>query len=366
MSENDIEKFISDGEKSAVAEVKEFALEDFKINSISSAEAVAPRSSVKAVENFEFKNAENDSPEIFARANVADITISRKMESPVFRALSEPTLPDLQRENRARLQMQSPTRLHFYWSFKTNPFDALLRIFGAQTAKNYTLVVRLVNETNDRAEIVPVQTEGSWWFDADANAAYRAEIGFYAANRPFVRLLFSNRIETPRKNPSARAAATAEWTIAANDFAEVLDRSGFAQDAFEVALAGDDFSFAENATKTAFTQMFGETDNDFANDNSSEMRFALLALAAGYAPENLRGQISHSLFVRLQSNVENLSAEKALAVLQENFGAVAVETAETEQLLPTVFGASLINFPRASKRRFSPKFAPLSSFSSLR
>lgn len=358
MSEKDKQTLSSD-EQGEGARTKEFAPEDFNINPVSSAENVKTPDAAGAAEIGSGENA-LDAVAVKSATSVSNDESSARIENPVFRELAAPTLPENARENRARLQMQSPTRLYFYWSFRANPFDALRRIFGA-AAKNYTLVVKLVDEKNGRAEVYPIQIEGSWWFDVDADSIYRAEIGFQHAQRPFARLMFSNRVETPRKNPSARRADAAEWTISADSFAEVLDNSGFSHDAFEVALAGDDFEFAENATKTAFAQMFGETENDRFNDNSSEMRFALLALAAGYAPENLRGQISRSLFARLTDSAADLTAEKAIAALRENFGVFADEDSETEILSPRVFGASLINFPRASKRRFSPKFTTFSS-----
>ncbi len=91
----------------------------------------------------------------------------------------------------------------------------------------------------------------------------------------------------------------------------------------------------------------------------------LLAQASGYTLENLREQIGASLFAFLQENAEKLSAENALASLQENF-AVFSDEIEEEFLLPTIFGASLINFPRTSKKkRFLPKFVPVSSFQSI-
>ena len=62
--------------------------------------------------------------------------------SPVLKLLAEPKLPVLSRENRARLQMQSPNRLYFYWSVRSKPFQTLSRAFAAGTG-SYTLVVRL-------------------------------------------------------------------------------------------------------------------------------------------------------------------------------------------------------------------------------
>lgn len=344
---------------------KEFKLEDFKLNPISSAELINPDLIID--EEDEDILSLNVEPQIPIEAKIVNEEVeflekpgeSAEIEDPIFKELSEPKLPELKRENRARLQMQSPTKIHFYWSFGNNPYKTLNQVFGSQT--NYQLIAKLVNQTNNREEFFPIDAEGSAWFDVDADSTYQAEIGFYAVNRPFVRVMFSNRIETPRKNPSPRRDYSPNFTVSANQFAEVLDVSGFQQDAFEVALAGDDIEFADNAAHTAFSQITGERKTDFDANQSSEIRFILLALASGYRTENLRGHISPSLFNILQSNSEKLNAEKALAALQENFGVFADETFEEESYTATVFGASLINFPRFSKRRILPKFSPISS-----
>ncbi|HEV8159329.1 MAG TPA: DUF4912 domain-containing protein [Pyrinomonadaceae bacterium] len=325
---------------------KKFSLDDFKIDS--TVDVSSPTR--KPIVELETQDAK-----------VVLVETEPELEqSEVFKELSEPKLPELGRENRARLQMQSPTKIYFYWRVKTNPFQTLNRVFGNQT--NYTLVAKLVNQITEREELFPVEAEGSTWFDVDADSTYRAEIGFYATNRPFVRVMFSNVLETPRKNPSPRRDYSENFSVSANQFAEVLDVSGFQQDAFEVALAGDDVEFADNATQAAFSQIISVPRKDFDTNKSSEIRFVLLALASGYTLENLREHISPSLFTVLQGNAENLSAEKALSALQKNFGVSADETVEEETFAPTVFGASLINFPRISKRKALPKFSPISSF----
>lgn len=272
---------------------------------------------------------------------------------PIFKELSEPKLPELPKDNRARLQMQSPTRAFLYWSFKNNPFQTLNRVFGNQTG-SYTLVAKLTNQSDGFEEIFPIETEGSWWFNVKAGSSYQAEIGFYAPNRPFVRIMFSNTLEMPRKSPSPRPATDADWAITAMDFAEVLDSSGYTQDAFEVALAGDDFESSEQATQKAFSQFIGETIEDYNAIDSEEIRFALLALASGISIEELRGHISEKLFAVLQANVERLSAENAYASLQEYFEVLEDEIFEEEDEViygKAVFGASLVNFPKTSKKR---------------
>ena len=356
MNDHDTEKELSEtGNLEDDSNVRAFPLYDDKVNSISSAETV--RRSFAVEDDILSFNALppkiQSEPELTGKLDDSD-----EPENPIFKELSEPKLPEIPKENRARLQMQSPTRLYFYWSVKKNPFQTLNRAFGGKTG-SYTLVIKLINQKNGREELFPVEAEGSWWFDVDAEAAYRAEIGFYATNRPFVRVMFSNTVETPRQNPSPRHDYSPAFAVSANQFAEVLDVSGFPQDAFEVALAGDDIEAAESATSDAFSQFVGLKKDDFSSD---EIRFALLALASGYALENLREQISASLWAALRENADKLSAENALASLQKNFGIFSDEIEDEQLLPPTVFGASLINFPRISKRkRFLPKFAPLSS-----
>lgn len=357
-----------------------FTLEDFKLKPISSAETIKPPLSIDEDDedilslNTALATARNpkitggeldligDESVLEAKAEESPT----KIADPIFDELSAPKLPAMPKENRARLQMQSPTKIHFYWSFKENPYKILSRIFGGQT--NYQLVAKLQNQTNNREEIFPIETDGAAWFDVDADSIYRVEVGFYAVSRPFVRILFSNTLPTPRKNPSPRQDYSEYFAVSANQFAKVLDVSGFRQDAFEVALAGDDLESANKATETAFAQILDAAESDFAAHQPGEWRVVLLALASGYALEDLRGQLSPRLFDFLQSRVEKLSAEKALTALQENFGVSDEEIYEAETVGETVFGASLINFPRRLKRRTLPskpntlsKFTPISS-----
>ena len=280
--------------------------------------------------------------------------------SPVLKELASVELPPLEKENRARLQMQSPTRLFFYWSTKGNPFQMLNRAFGGNTG-NYTLVTKLINLTRDTEEIYAVEPEGNYWFNVDSDSSYRAEIGFYAVNRPYIRVMFSNTVSTPRKRPSPRVATAADWRITANHFAEVLDVSGFKRDAFEVAASGD---ASQPVDYSAFARFVERDHSDFAGIASDELRYALMLLASGLSIESLRHRIDASLFALLQASAERLNRENALAALKEQFGIEADETLE-EESEPSVFGASLVNFPRRLKRKRSqPDLADYSPVSS--
>ncbi|MBK7394263.1 MAG: DUF4912 domain-containing protein [Chloracidobacterium sp.] len=299
-----------------------------------------------------------------ATAEIA--AVEPKVElSPVFKALADVTLPELKRENRARLQMQTPTRVYFYWSIKENPYQLLKRIFGDDTG-SYTLVLKLTNLRNDVEEIHACEPEGNWWFSVEPDGEYQAEVGFYAPNRPYFRIVYSNTIETPRRSPSPHPASEARWTVSANKFAEVLDVAGFSRDAFDVAMAGDDVYAATDATHTAFNNFVGAT-HDLNGVSAEDIRYAMIAIAAGATLEELRFRVSPALFAVLQSNAEKLNAGKAMSALSEHFDIDEAEFVE-EEFGSAVFGASLVNFPRTLKTRtasakFSPRYNPVSSHS---
>ena len=285
--------------------------------------------------------------------------------SPAFKELRESKLAALPSENRARLLMQTPTRVYFYWGLKNNPYRVLHRAFGDDRG-SYTLVLKLINLTRDTEEIHPVDPEGNWWFDVDPDCDYRAEIGFYAPNRPYFRALYSNTVTTPRKSPSPRVASDADWRVSAVTFAQVLDNSGFRRDAYDVELAGDDIEVSREATRDAFAQFIGEKTASEAF-TAEELRYAMIALASGVPLEALRWKITASLFAVLAAHLDRLSSESALNGLREFFNLEDDGIVEEEQLA-AVYGSSLLHFPTRVKRRKpgfpdldAPGYSPVSS-----
>lgn len=313
------------------------------------------KSSTKKVTKKPAKQAAKK-PDLDITAELAATEPDVKL-SPVFKALADVTLPGLKRENRARLQMQTPTRLYFYWSIRENPWHTLRSVFGNDLG-SYTLVVKLIDKESDRETISQCEAEGNFWFDVEPDGEYQAEIGFYAPNRPYFRIVYSNTISTPRRSPSPRAATESDWTVSANKFAEVLDVAGFSRDAFDVAMAGDDVAASSDASHTAFTRLVGNNDNDLRGIAAEEIRYALVALASGTTLEELRFRVSPALFAILQANAVNIEASKAVSALTEYFDIDETEWIE-EQFGPAVYGASLVNFPRTLKSKIlSPKSAP--------
>jgi hypothetical protein len=333
-------------ERSSTGDAIEFTLDDGRTGS--SSELTAKAADVPAPGPAEPKAADPDTE-----------------LSPVLKLLAEPKLPVLSRENRARLQMQSPNRLYFYWSVRSKPFQTLSRAFAAGTG-SYTLVVRLIDLDRDIEEMHAVEPQGSRWFDVHADREYRAEVGFYAPNRPFVRVLFSNTVRTPRKSPSPLVATDADWRIPAQKFAQVLDVAGFKRDAFDVAVAGDNLERTADATHRAFSRLAGGSVKAFDDYDSEELRYVLFALAAGATLEDLRFRVGARLFALLQNVTGSVEKGTALAALKSEFDIDEGDLLGEEEVYgPSVFGASLVNFPKGVRRlRTRPgvsRYEPVSS-----
>jgi hypothetical protein len=291
-----------------------------------------------------------------AQESEADVAEHSELTGVAAR-LAPIELPRLQKENRARLQMQTPNRLYFYWSLKHEPYHILNKAV-AGGASGYQLVLKLVNLTRELEEIHPAETVGNYWFNVDSNCDYRCEVGLYAPSRPYIRILYSNTITTPRRRPSPRVATDRDWIVKSEDFASVLKVSGFEQDAFSVAIGGED----KAEVRHNFEDLIG-TEVDAALD-LEELKYALLHLSLGLPLETLRWRIDASLFKILQQYLAQLSAESVRAMLKERFGVESDEMVD-EEPSGAIYGMSEVSFPRKLRRRRNPisGYQPVSSFS---
>lgn len=323
------------------------------------AEVAAPSSPVRPAATKRVVAKMKPTKKVLGKSEPVSAAASEKApaQSASFETLAQPVLPHLKRQNRARLQMQSPTKLHFYWSAKDNPWALLRDSFEGGTG-SYQLVLKLTDLRRDTEEIHVAEAEGDYWFDVEANGEYQAEIGFYAINRPYFRVIYSNAVTTPRLSPSPRAAPEANWAVSANKFAEVLDVAGFSRDAVDVAMIGDDEAAGAEVTRTVFFKLISREDVDLENVEAADIRYAMLSIAAGARIEELRGRLSERLYKILAANSAAITAQHAIGTLAEHFDMDAADFSEG-RWGSAVFGASLVNFPRTlTTRGPSPKFLP--------
>jgi hypothetical protein len=286
-------------------------------------------------------------------------------EEELLDSLGIESLPALPEINRVRLQVQSPNRIFLYWSLAGNPFATLQRAFGNR-ATNYSLVLKFRNLSHGGEQIVPVEKTGNWWFDVSPNASFQVDVGLFASNRPFIRLMSSNRVETPRATPSPHVDTEADWQVSRVQFARVLDVSGYTHDALPVVFGfGEDGVFDEMATVAVLNQLASNAPIAPETFDAAEMRVALSALAAGVSFEVLREQLSPALRnyfdSLLQQEPDALSSENVLAALQavlgdEFVGEFASFGKEMQRIqLEPVWGASAVHFPEIALPRIFQK-----------
>jgi hypothetical protein len=256
------------------------------------------------------------------------------------------------------MQIQSPARVFIYWTLREDP-DHILRRALRGVPEHYTLVVKLINVSGDSEEIFPIDSSGSAWFDVDSNSEYRAEIGLYDPDRPFIRIMTSGSVKTPRRRPSPRISNDSEWMISTDGFARVLSISGFQQDAFDAAVAavGD----PDARSRSAFGDLSDRID-DLDGVSSEELRRGLFFLSAGLPLESLRWRIDASVFRLLQQHAADLSPERAAAAVRKHFGVDIEDSFEFEERIEMV-GSAFLRSPRRLKKMLRADDETRSSFS---
>ncbi len=65
------------------------------------------------------------------------------------------------------------------------------------------------------------------WFEVYPRHVYRADVGFHAASRPFVRLLSSNELSTPPDRASQMSAEEQEFHVKAEEYVRLLSGAGY-------------------------------------------------------------------------------------------------------------------------------------------
>lgn len=236
-------------------------------------------------------------------------------------SIDEP-LPATYGTDRIRLFAQSPRRLYLYWDLSRDPLIALRRAFG-NLAERYRLIVRLLSLDGDEEVAAEASQTRSQWFDARPGTAYHAIVGLFAPGRPFIQLLESERVRTPRASVARSADSSPEWRISADEFAHVLDESGYAADALEVALEAADEATRGRATRAVAAQ-FGGPAALPSDEDMEELRAVLAALAFGASFEELRPLLSkrvHEWLERIRTHAGNLvSGKRLFEILHSTLG----------------------------------------------
>ena len=144
---------------------------------------------------------------------------------PASVALND-ALPLALKRDSIQLLLQSPNKLFLYWSFATDPHATLRAAFG-ELASHYRLAVRLVKVESGEEFVLDAPKERMQWFEVYPRHVYRADVGFHAESRPFVRLLSSNELSTPPDRASQMSAEEQEFHVKAEEYVRLLSGAGY-------------------------------------------------------------------------------------------------------------------------------------------
>ncbi len=159
-------------------------------------------------------------------------------------------LSDTYESDSITLLVQSPEIIFLYWQHARSPFETLRKAFG-EVAARYELTVRLFDVESGEVSLKRAAAEYTQWFDVRAGRVYRAEVGLFAPERPFIRLLSSGVVRTPQRSVSQRADSAPPFGIPSIAFARLLAEAGYAEDAVEVARETVDHNVATRASEVA-------------------------------------------------------------------------------------------------------------------
>jgi hypothetical protein len=186
--------------------------------------------------------------------------------------------------------------------------------------------------------------------------SYRAELGFFAQGRAFIRLFSSNVAQTPRAGVSQTAAVEDEFRVSPEEFARVLDEAGYASDALEVSLEAADLASEDRATR-AIAERLGGHLSQISEADLTELRSLLVALAMGMEHDELGELLSPTLagwFEQMRrEHSEALRSAHLLEILSSTLGIhtslytfEGLDEAAMRRVARFVVGASEVNMPR--------------------
>lgn len=184
--------------------------------------------------------------------------------APAVNAVPDPlardaTPPEVQVSDSIQLLLQSPHKLFLYWTLARDADATLREAFGALAA-HYRLMVRLVKVESGEEFLLEAAQERMQWFDVYPRHAYRADVGFHAEHRPFVRLLSSHTVHTPPDSVSPTIDVEPEFQLKAEEFARVLRAAGYERYAITLTPESGDLTVSHEDAPPADAEQQGAVD----------------------------------------------------------------------------------------------------------
>ncbi len=274
---------------------------------------------------------------------------------------SDEPLPQIYGSEQIGLLVQSPEKLFLHWNYARDPGATLIKALG-EAASKYRPAVRLIEVESGEEFTRDADGAGTHWFDAKPGCDYQADVGFIAEGLPFLRVLSSAVVQTPRPGVSQIIDEAQEFHITAPDFASVLSEAGYAADALGVALEIADAETAGTVSPEIVATLTDIELPSLDESGQSELRGLIIALALGRSPHQLLGTLSTPLARWLEQLIRReggaVDPAPLLELLRETFG-FELRFDESSEERPLVlgemetrssWGASLVHFGSAGER----------------
>jgi hypothetical protein len=127
-----------------------------------------------------------------------------------------------------RAMIQDPFRVFVYWEISELSIQTLNQFFSAENEAAFQITLRLIEVDGPEEASFDVDRLGSYWMTVMPGREYEFEMGVRSSGRGYISLIRSNRVHTPNRTISAVAPSEAEYRSSPQEFAEVLEASGFA------------------------------------------------------------------------------------------------------------------------------------------
>ncbi|MFL6208062.1 MAG: DUF4912 domain-containing protein [Pyrinomonadaceae bacterium] len=274
-------------------------------------------------------------------------------------------LPETYTRDELQLLVQSPYRLYAYWQFARDPQVTLQRAF-AGAADGYQLAVRLLDSENSATHTDAASPARNYWFDVQPGRSYRVEVGFAAADKPFIRLLASDSARTPPVGVAPETDDAQEFHAGADELARVVNESGYAGDALALALEGADEATEHGGTLALAHTLAAAPVPPLGTTELAELRALIVSLVFAEPLPQVRARLSSPLARWLDALLAQHGAPSAqaglLELLREVFGFELEidEEADAAALRPTSFAwsASAVRQPERHVRVWLPSMTP--------
>jgi hypothetical protein len=126
-----------------------------------------------------------------------------------------------------RAMVQDPYRVFVYWDIRQQSIDGITYFASSDDPPDFQTTLKLIDISDGSESFINVERQGSHWINVSPGREYEFEIGVHTTEHGYRSLMRSNRVHAPNTEVSSLMADRADYRVDPEEFAEVLEASGF-------------------------------------------------------------------------------------------------------------------------------------------